>query len=253
VGSPSTDSGAIGSGPPSGDENGAAPVLPSAERVHAALREEILTGLLRDGERLVETEVAARFHVSRTPVREALARLQAARLTIVEPAQGTIVRPVSVREIEETYVLREAFEGLAARLASDRATRWDIARLQGLQRHMQRYRDEQDWQAWSEANWMFHDTIFQAAGNRRLRMANGELVDLVRRFFRISAADSTTGERTLREHDAIVQALEAHDPDAAEGLARSHVVAAGAETIRQVRAERKGTSGPTVLPVQAGG
>lgn len=214
------------------------PALPSAERVHAALREEILTGLLREGDRLVETEVAGRFDVSRTPVREALARLQTAGLTTVVPTQGTIVRPVSILEIEETYVLREAFEDLAARLAAQRATRWEIARLHGFQHHMKRYRDEDDWQAWSETNWMFHDAIFQAAGNRRLRMANGDLVDLVRRFFRISAADREIAERTLREHDAIVGAIEAHDPDAAGRVAGRHVAGAGADTIRQVRAAR---------------
>lgn len=225
-----------------GDES-----LPSAERVHAALREEILSGLLREGDRLVETEVAARFNVSRTPVREALARLQAADLTTIAPTRGTVVRPVSVREIEETYVLREAFEAEAARLAAGRASRWEIVRLGGLQDNMKRYREQKDWQAWSETNWMFHDAIFQAAGNGRLRLANRDLVDLVRRFFRIGSVDDDVAERTLGEHDDLVRAIEARDPDAAADIARRHVAGAGADTLRQVRAarasERSATNG----------
>lgn len=223
--------------------------LPSAERVYAAVREEIVSGRLSEGERLVETEIAGRLGVSRTPVREALARLQVDRL-VSGTLQGPIVRPVTLREIEETYELREVLEGLAARLAAGLATAWDVARMNGFLEHMETYRRQEDWQAWAEANWRFHDAIFQASGNGRLRLENRGLVDLVRRFFRISAASDAMAERALREHREIVDAIASRDADAADERAMRHVRQAGIETLRQMRTERTVDSpaGPAERP-----
>lgn len=213
--------------------------MPNSTRVYAALREEILTGLRREGARLTENEIADRFGVSRTPVREALLRLQVERLIQVDGSQGTVVRPVSLREIEETYQLREVLEGLAARLAADRATDWDLSRMHGILRRMEEHREQRDWMAWSKANWLFHDSIFEAGGNRRLRMANGELVDLVRRFFRMAEAADGMADRALHEHTEIVRSIEARDPDAAARSAALHVAAAGILTMQQIRSARE--------------
>src|SRR5579862_2474639 len=87
--------------------------LPSSERVYRTLRDHIVEGKLLPGTRLVELDLAAQFASSRTPVREALARLTAEGLVAQDPQRGTVVRELDAEEAEEIYVLREAIDGLA--------------------------------------------------------------------------------------------------------------------------------------------
>lgn len=200
-----------------------APGGPSSHRVYRELRHEILGGALPEGTRLVELELAARFGVSRTPVREALQRLVAEGLVTQEPDVGLTVRSVAPKEIDEIHAIRAVLEGQAARLAAERATSQDIMKLRAIAQVMRGMSQTEDWSQWPTANTRFHDAVSEIAGNRRLRMLTLDLKDFVRRFSRTGPTDARRATELLAEHEAIIDALEARDPARAEEAARGHV------------------------------
>lgn len=200
--------------------------VPSSERVYQALKHRILAGMLEPGMRLVELQLATEFNVSRTPVREALKRLTAEGLIRVDPVRGIVVSDVDARELEEIFVVREVLDGLAARLAAERVSSTDLTKLHLLMDMMRDAVKTGQWEGMVQANMKFHDVLHQAAGNERLRHLTRNLLDFVRRFSTEAFASQDRGAEVIAEHEEIIRALEARDPDAAEKVARRHVESA---------------------------
>ncbi len=212
--------------------NGPTEGLSSSELVYRRLREDIIAGRLAPGTRLVELNIAADFGVSRTPVREALKRLTAEKLVLSDPTRGVIVHAPDASEIEDVFVVREALDALAARLAAHRITPSELARLRvivdAMRRAIRAGRREQV----VLANQRFHDVIYAAAGNEMLARVASDLRDFVRRFTTLPFASPDRVEHVLAEHEAILEALAAHDPEAAEAASRRHLEAAREYLIR---------------------
>jgi DNA-binding GntR family transcriptional regulator len=200
--------------------------VPSSERVYQALRHRILAGMLEPGSRLVELQLATEFTVSRTPVREALKRLTAEGLIRVDPVRGIVVSDVDARELEEIFVVREVLDGLAARLAAGRVSSTDLTKLHLLMDMMRDAVRTGQWEGMVQANIKFHDVLHQAAGNERLRHLTRNLLDFVRRFSNEAFASQERAAEVLAEHEEIIRAMEARDPDLAEKVARRHVESA---------------------------
>ncbi len=145
------------------------------ETVADQLREEILDGRLAAGTRLVETELAARYGVSRGPVRDALSELSRVGLTVDLPRRGTFVSSLTEHDLEEVYVIRRAIEEAAVRLAIERAGDDEIGALfAALQAVEAAYAGDDLAVAW-EADMEFHRACSRLSGNRRLM----ELFDLL--------------------------------------------------------------------------
>ena len=200
--------------------------IPSSERVYRALRDQILTGALAPRTRLVELQVAHQFAVSRTPVREALKRLIAEGLVVGDPLRGMVVRDVDPAEVDDIYIIREVLDGLAARLAATHATPTDLIRLHLLMELMAESAAAHRWEAVVQINVKFHEVLYSAAGNDRLALIGRSLQDAVRRYSPRALSDPERVAAVLKEHAAIVRAIEAHDLAAAELSARSHLAAA---------------------------
>jgi DNA-binding GntR family transcriptional regulator len=200
--------------------------VPSSERVYQALKHRILAGMLEPGSRLVELQLATEFAVSRTPVREALKRLTAEGLIRVDPVRGIVVSDVDARELEEIFVVREVLDGLAARLAAGRVSSTDLTKLHLLMDMMRDAVRTGQWEGMVQANIKFHDVLHQAAGNERLRHLTRNLLDFVRRFSNEAFASQERSAAVLAEHEEIIKAMEARDPDLAETVARRHVASA---------------------------
>jgi DNA-binding GntR family transcriptional regulator len=194
----------------------------SSERVYQALKAEILSERRPPGSWLVETELAADFHVSRTPVREALKRLTVEGLVAHDPYRGTIVRAIDVLEAVEICEIHEVHDGLAARLAAQRASAGSLARLAWLLDVMRDHLCRGALESLVEANAEFHDLLYELAGNERLTSMARGLADSLRRFSRGALTDRERAAEVLREHERIVRALESRDPAAAEFAARAH-------------------------------
>jgi DNA-binding GntR family transcriptional regulator len=200
--------------------------VPNSERVYRGLREQILTGALPPLARLVELQVAQQYDVSRTPVREALKRLVAEGMVIADPVRGMVVRDVDPAEVEDIYIIREVLDGLAARLAAERATPTDLTRLHLLMELMRESAQSQRWEAVVQTNIKFHEVLYAAARNERLALIGRSLQEAVGRYSPRALSDPERVSDVLAEHAEIVSALEASDLDAAEAAARKHLKAA---------------------------
>ncbi len=193
---------------------------PVQKDAYTLILEAIDSGIYRPGDRLVESELAERFGVSRTPVREALQRLETQSM-LSRDGRSLIVASLDHNQLAELYVVRTELEGLAARLAARHASDEEIRVLQDMAREDRTLMG--DPQALSRANRRFHKQIHLASHNRFLV----QQLDLVHRSMALLATTSFAAvgreEVALAEHDAIVAAIAAHDGDAAYATLKTHI------------------------------
>jgi DNA-binding GntR family transcriptional regulator len=200
--------------------------LPSSERVYRRMKEMIISGELPPHTRLVELQFASEFGVSRTPVREALKRLTADKLVHADPVRGLVVHEPEPHEIQDVYLVRDVLEGLATRLAAQRITDEELQRLRAILDSMHEGLEQGETPIVVNANMAFHDVIYRAAGNATLRRLARDLSDFVRRFSTEAFSSGPRVTTVFDEHEQILKALEAHDPQAAELASTRHLRAA---------------------------
>jgi DNA-binding GntR family transcriptional regulator len=202
------------------------PVLATAtlsQQVYEHLRQGILTNGYPPGTSLREETLAARFSVSRVPVREALRRLAADGLVTVVPRQGAVVSSLSPKQFLDAYRVREALETLAIRLAIPHLTAADMERLETLNTAMRQHASAGDTAAFFTENAAFHDLIMDRADNADLKAIYDSLMDRMRRY-RWPSLDLRGGmERSTEEHDAILAAIRAGDAAEAARLLAEHI------------------------------
>jgi DNA-binding GntR family transcriptional regulator len=206
--------------------------LPSSERVYRQLRQMILYGELPPQTRLVEIQLAEQFEVSRTPVREALKRLTAEKLVLGDPVRGLVVHAPQPHEVSEVYLVREALESLAVRLAAQRITDDELRQLRVILQSMRDAVAKERTDLTVSANIAFHDVIYRAAGNDTLFRLAKDLSDFVRRFSAEAFANPDRASAVVEEHERVLAALEAHDPEAAAAASSSHLQAASAYLVQ---------------------
>lgn len=219
-----------------------------ADEIAFRLRAEILDGKLAPGARLRHEELAVRFGVSRTPIREALRQLQALNLVVVAPNRGAAVRVPSRTELAQVYELRADLEGFACELACARATDSDLAALDLAQARLteairsagQLGETELD-AAVSNWNTAFHACIHRSAGNQRLAEAIGHLQDFFPRdsvWRAIANDEAALVTMNVTEHEAISAALHARRAAAARRAMREHITSAGAILLAYLDGQR---------------
>jgi DNA-binding GntR family transcriptional regulator len=210
------------------------PGMSLATAAYNALRDAILRGYLRPNQRVVETQLAEWMNLSRTPVREALARLANEGLVFSE-RRGWTVRDYSPQEVSEIHEVRAALEGMAAYLACERGSEEEIGRIVGFHRDQDRERLTMAASEYLvEYNETFHQVIVAAAGNERL----AELNRRNREFFftyRIARLFTEDDAKvSVAGHDKIVEAIEARDGERAELEMRRHILGARDVIIRKL-------------------
>jgi DNA-binding GntR family transcriptional regulator len=195
-----------------------------AQLVYGELRERILNLDLAPGARLPETELAAELAVSRTPLREALRMLLAEDLVEQLPTGGMLVRRLDLQDMRELYAVRAALEGLAAREACRRLTEADLEALGNLVERMRLLVDHPA--ELTRLGAEFHARIAAIAGNRRCEQLLRQLRGHMRRYHTLTSRREPRRRAALEDHRALLEALRARDPDAAERTVRDHVLAA---------------------------
>jgi DNA-binding GntR family transcriptional regulator len=189
--------------------------------VYDSLRDAIWEGRFAHGERLREEEIGRALGVSRTPVREALQRLQQRGLLTVGPGRSLIVAQLTKQQVFELYAMREILEGSAARFAAQHANATEIDILYRLQGELAKASD--DALVLVKLNRRFHQAIYEAAHNHYLTQTLETLHDslalLHSTTFRVPNRRGDSDE----EHRSIVAAIERRDPDGAEKAAREHI------------------------------
>jgi DNA-binding GntR family transcriptional regulator len=192
-----------------------------ADAVRDAIVAAIDSGQYRAGDQLREIELAAALGVSRTPVREALHRLEVEGL-LVKRDRGLMVPLVDDRQILELYAMREVLEGTAASLAARSASDSEIigiGQILALSAEAEAGTPERQ----SSLNGEYHSAIARAANNRYLCKSLFHLRDAVTRLNGTTFALPGRSKSALREHRAIYRAIQRHDPEAAEAAARLHI------------------------------
>ncbi len=188
-----------------------------------ALRRGITAGTYHPNERLVEEELARKLETNRAVVRSALACLEQESLVVREPNRGARVRAFSPEEAAEILETRAVLEGLVARRAAERLLAADAERLEALVAEMRSHQAAGDLEAYSAANARFHRTISAIADHAPARKLLTQLQSQAVRYqFRTVLAPGRSA-RSLAEHEAILAALVARDPDAAERAVRVHI------------------------------
>jgi DNA-binding GntR family transcriptional regulator len=210
--------------------------------VYRELREAIVGGRFQPNERLVETDLARTLGAGRTTIRAALVRLDQEGLVQRTPNRGARVRLVSDREALEIEQVRAALEQLVVREAACRATARDLAGLRAELRRMHERVEEGDPLGYSELNASFHERIWAIADNRVASALLTTLKSQGIRFQYRTILQPGRPLRSLREHEAIVEALASGDPDASEAMMRQHL-ARVVETLRVSIERQVGSSG----------
>lgn len=196
---------------------------PLTERVATVIRGAILAGTLTPGERLSVPELARRLGVSRTPAREALLILEREGLVANRPRLGAEVLRASDTGFGELVDMREALDGMAARLAAERMTDAERKELQALLKADDKAMRASEFDRHVELDLEFHARLRDGARNGRLARA---LLDIERQIqLHMRAIGNAPGlaKAVMRDHGAIVDAIVARNPDAAEKAARAHV------------------------------
>lgn len=179
----------------------------------------------------MEVEIGESLGVSRTPVREALRRLEAEGILVVEPRVGLVVASLSRQAVMELYEMRELLEAKAAGLCAVHATEFEIAELRELGSREERLTAVEEL---VQHNRLFHEAIYRGAHNRYLTKTLGTLNDSMWLLGPSQMRLASRARMALKEHTQILSAIEARDAAAAEAAMRAHVNSAKQERIRRL-------------------
>jgi DNA-binding GntR family transcriptional regulator len=212
--------------------NDAARAMPLTVSAYQTLRKLILSNEWQPGFQATEPEIALRLAMSRTPVREALMRLQSEGLVAVVPRHGLRVLPVSPDDMREIYQILTSLEATAAGLAAKRdLAAAQLAPLDEATATMERALAADDLTAWAEADAQFHDMLLDLGGNRKLKAVVLNFLDRAHRARMITLRIRPKPVASTREHIDLVKAIRRHDAKTAQELHRRHRERAGTELL----------------------
>ncbi|MDB4829960.1 GntR family transcriptional regulator [Paracoccaceae bacterium] len=191
--------------------------------IYQKLLAAIENGDLRPGDRLLETDLAQRFGVSRTPIREAIRRLETDGLVAHKPRVGAMIRVLAQQEIVELYEMRIVLEATAAQMAAKHASKAEIHTLKTLNAQMMQVAT--DPYKVVMLNRKFHGCILSAARNRFLAQSHNSLSHALVLLGKTTLESSERVKDVVSQHDAIVEALKSVQPETAAKLMRTHMEA----------------------------
>lgn len=197
--------------------------LPLRDVVFNTLRRAILKGELKPGERLMEIALADKLGVSRTPIREAIRKLELEGLVVMAPRKGAKVASITERDLNDVLEVRKGMEVLAISLACKRITGEELEKLESIERSFQSLIESGNLTELAEMDVKFHDTIYQATNNQRLVQLLNNLREQMYRY-RMEYLKDIAVRRTLaEEHKAIREALRGRDESKAQNYVSVHI------------------------------
>ena len=197
--------------------------LPLRDVVFNTLRQAILKGELEPGERLMEIQLAERLGVSRTPIREAIRKLELEGLVLMVPRKGAEVASISEKSLREVLEVRRSLEELAIELACQKITQEQIQELEAAEAVFAEAVQKGDPMTIAESDESYHDVIYQATGNGRLVQILNNLREQMYRYRLEYIKDEDKRQILLVEHDHLIRALEKRHVDEARRAAREHI------------------------------
>lgn len=192
------------------------------EKILENIRDAIISGTLKAGSRVSEPELAERYGISRTPIREAFRQLESEGYLTVIPRRGAVVSEFNQKDVEDFYAIKSILEGYAARRACEKLTEKDLDRLQTINNRLSDLASHNDIKNFFKVHNDFHDLFIKAASNEKLR----ELItNVLTRFQRLRMTSLSLPGRmmiSVKEHEKIIEAFRKRDAEAAENLVRKN-------------------------------
>lgn len=213
--------------------------LPLRDVVFNTLRQAILTGELKPGERLMEIHLANRLGVSRTPIREAIRKLELEGLVTMIPRRGAEVSQITEKSMNDVLEVRRALDALCAELACDRISEEELEELGKACTAFEQAVKTKDIKKVAQADVALHDIIVRATGNRRLIQLVNNLSEQMYRYRFEYIKDFGQHERLIEEHRIIYDSIVRKDKETASKEARIHIDNQEKAIIRQIRLDRE--------------
>lgn len=213
--------------------------LPLRDVVFNTLRQAILTGELKPGERLMEIHLADKLGVSRTPIREAIRKLELEGLVTMIPRKGAEVAQITEKSMNDVLEVRRAMDALCAELACERITDEEIQQLGQACVTFEAAVKTGDVKKIAQADVELHDIIVKATGNQRLVQLINNLSEQMYRYRFEYIKDASQHQRLIEEHRVIYESILKKDRETASQAARMHIDNQKKAIIAQIRSEKK--------------
>lgn len=213
--------------------------LPLRDVVFNTLRKAILTGELKPGERLMEIHLANRLGVSRTPIREAIHKLELEGLVTMIPRRGAEVAQITEKSMNDVLEVRRALDALCAELACDRITPEELNQLKKACEDFEIAVRTKDVQKIAQADVALHDIIVQATGNQRLIQLVLNLSEQMYRYRFEYIKDTSQHQNLIEEHRIIYQSIVNKEKETAAQAARTHIDNQKLAIMKQIRLDRE--------------
>lgn len=197
--------------------------LPLRDVVFKTLRQGILTGEIKPGERLMEIHLGKRLGVSRTPIREAIRKLELEGLVVMIPRKGAQVAEISQKHLKDVLEVRRSLDSLAVELACERMSPGQMEDLKEACNEFEKVTKTKDVTAIAKADVALHDVIVRATGNERLEQLISNLAEQVYRYRFEYIKDASYHERLIKEHEEIFESILAKDKIRAKELVVQHI------------------------------
>lgn len=197
--------------------------LPLRDVVFITLREAILKGELEPGERLMEIALAQKLGVSRTPIREAIRKLELEGLVVMAPRKGAEVAEITLKDLRDVLEVRKNLEELAVELACKKATEDDIEEMKLAHEEFIKTLSQKDLTVIAEADVKFHDVIYRTTGNKRLIQILNNLREQMYRYRLEYIKDEKKRMIVTDEHLQIIEAIKSKDVKSAKAYIQEHI------------------------------
>lgn len=219
--------------------------VPIREKVYIVLRDSVIDGILKPGERIIEDTLAAKYQVSRTPLREAIHNLEASGFLVRLASKGLIVAPMSVEEVEELYEIRSYLEGLATRVVTENLNSEQYRWLQEKKNNIEKALTNGFLPQAAAAALEIHDFVLSSCSHRVCVRYITQMKDQIARYRRkgIRWLEGRQHKSCL-EHLDILECILARDGEAAEASMREHVAHSSQAIIRYIKSELNMESQP---------
>ena len=212
--------------------------LPLRDVVFNTLRQAILTGELKPGERLMEIHLANRLGVSRTPIREAIRKLELEGLVTMIPRRGAEVAQITEKSMKDVLEVRRTLDALSAELACERISQEEEEALKKACQNFEEAVKTKDTKAIAKADVAIHDIIAEATGNQRLIQLINNLAEQMYRYRFEYIKDASQHERIIQEHRIIYESIINKDKEAAAETAKLHIDNQEKAVIARIRMEQ---------------
>lgn len=212
--------------------------LPLRDVVFNTLRQAILTGELKPGERLMEIHLANRLGVSRTPIREAIRKLELEGLVTMIPRRGAEVAEITEKSLQDVLEVRRALDALSVELACDRISEAELEQLEIACKSFEEAIARKDLKKIAHADVALHDIIVKATGNARLVQMVNNLSEQMYRYRFEYIKDESNHQRLIEEHRIIYESLKQKEKEVASQTAKLHIDNQEASVMAQIKRER---------------